>query len=485
VSGTVNDNVNLKEGASGSAPAKEGWGVLLSGTNAVRAVVLVGGIILHGFYMFITSTVLPSIVAEVGGVAYYAWVSTVFGIGSIAGAMLTPVALSRLSPRRAYQLGLITFVAGSVLCATAPTMGVVIVGRCVQGLAGGLLAAIATSMVPVVFADNLRSRAIALMSSAWGPTSLIGPFVGGALAQYGSWRAAFWLVLPVLCVMAYLADRVLPAEEPRRGPGTSIFSAAQAFRLTLIAGTALVISITSVPGNAWFAIAGMAIAFACLAVAVGLDRHAERRVLLLNAFALRTPAGAGSTSMMLLVLGVGAGPFVPFILSFAHGTAPIVAGYIAALSSLAWAIAALVSAGTSTAVNRRLVAVAPVLVAAGLVGVGWSLWTGNLVATAACWTLFGAGVGITWPHLASRVIGYSPEGERAFAGGFVTTLQILGGTFGAALAGMIANLAGIARSSGPEGIAHGGLLLFSSFAVLPLIGLLVSARLLWLTRKEE
>lgn len=484
MSRTVNDDANpANQGAS--AMSKGGWGALLSGVNAARAVVLVGGIILHGFYMFITSTVLPSIVAEVGGVTYYAWVSTVFGIGSIAGAMLTPVALSRLSARRAYQLGLITFVVGSVLCATAPTMAMVIAGRCGQGLAGGLLAAVATSMIPVVFADSLRSRAIALMSSAWGPTSLIGPFVGGVLAQYGMWRAAFWLVLPVLCVLAFLANRVLPAEEPRHGPGRSIFSSAQAFRLTLIAGAALILSVLSVPGNAWFAIAGSATAFACVAVAISLDRRAERRVLLLNAFALATPAGASSTSMMLLVLGVGAGPFVPFVLSFAHGAPPIVAGYIAALSSLAWAIAALASAGAPTALNRRLIAAAPILVALGLAGVGWSLWAGNWLATAAFWTLFGAGVGATWPHLASRVIGYSPDSERAFAGGFVTTLQILGGTFGAALAGMIANLAGIGRSTGPESITYGGLLLFSSFAVLPLIAFLSSARLLWLTRKEE
>jgi MFS family permease len=189
--------------------------------------------------------------------------------------------------------------------------------------------------------------------------------------------------------------------------------------------------------------------------------------------------------MMLLVLGVGAGPFVPFVLWFAYGAPAIVAGYIAALSSLAWSIAALSSAGAPVALNRRLVAIAPILVSIGLAGVGWCLSTGNLVGTAAFWTLFGAGIGTTWPHLASRLIGYSPPDERSFAGGFVTTLQILGGTFGAALAGMIANLAGISRSTAPETIAHGGLLLFVSFAALPLVAALSSARLLRLTGKDE
>jgi MFS family permease len=123
-------------------------------------------------------------------------------------------------------------------------------------------------------------------------------------------------------------------------------------------------------------------------------------------------------------------------------------------------------------------------VAVALFGVGWSLWAGSLAGTAAFWTLFGAGVGSVWPHLASRLIGYSPPSERAFAGGFVTTLQILAGTFGAAFAGMIANLVGLGKSTAPADVADGGLLLFLGFTLPPLFAVLASARLLRLTTGE-
>ena len=185
---------------AGGTSSPQGWSGLFSGGNAGRSIVLTSGVVLHGFFMFITSTVLPSIVAEIGGVAYYAWVSTVFGIGSIAGAMLTPPILRGLPARRAYELGLLFFLAGSILCAVAPSMAVVILGRAIQGFAGGLLAAVATSMIPVLFPDQLRSRAIALVSSVWGPISMVGPFVGGILAQYGSWRGAFVLAVPFVLV---------------------------------------------------------------------------------------------------------------------------------------------------------------------------------------------------------------------------------------------------------------------------------------------
>ena len=167
VSRTVRGHPEPAASAAGKA-ATPGWRSLFSGGNAGRSIVLTSGVVLHGFFMFITSTVLPSIVAEIGGVAYYAWVSTVFGIGSIAGAMLTPAILRGLPARRAYELGLLLFVGGSICCAMAPDMAVVILGRAIQGFAGGLLAAIATSMIPVLFPDQLRSRAIALVSSVWG-----------------------------------------------------------------------------------------------------------------------------------------------------------------------------------------------------------------------------------------------------------------------------------------------------------------------------
>lgn len=477
-----------KEGREAAASHAAGrpaltWRELFSGANAVRSIVLAGAVVLHGFFMFITATVLPSIVAEIGGVAFYAWVSTIFGVGSIAGAMLAPAILRGVPARRAYQLGLLLFAVGSIACAAAPSMAVVILGRATQGLAGGLLAATATTMIPVLFPDELRSRAVAMVSSVWGPISLAGPFVGGIFAEFGSWRGAFLFALPLVFALGVLAHRTLPSNAPQRGPAGSAFSAAQILRLALIAGAVVVLSAASVPGGVSAAIAGIATAMIFCATALRLDRRASRRVLLEGAFRLSTPVGTSSAAMALLVLGVGAGSFIPYVLTVAHGASPIVAGYVAAPMSLAWSIAALASAGASMAASRRMVAGAPVVAAAAMIGVAWALSAGNVAFTVVAWMIFGASVGMIWPHLASRLIGYSSVSERAAAGGFVTTLQILGGTFGAALAGMIANLAGLAKSAAAADVAHGGSLLFLTFALPPLLAALVSARLLHITKE--
>jgi len=464
---------------------EQGWRDLFTGPNAARSLVLASAVMLHGFFMFITATVLPSIVGEIGGVTFYAWVTAIFGIGSIAGAMLTPAILCALPARRAFGAGLAVFALGSILCALATNIGAVILGRAAQGLAGGVLTAVATSMIPILFPERLRARAVALVSSVWGPIALVGPFVGGTIAQLASWRMAFWLALPLALSIAVLADRALPADKPWRRRGESIFSAAQALRLTLFVGAVVILAVASVPGDSAIAVAGFLGAALCLGAAIRLDSQADRRILLDGAFTLTSPVGASSTSMIMLVLGVGAGAFIPYVLASGYGAPPILAGYVAALSSLAWSIAALASAGARVTVNRGLLAAAPVAVLVAMLGVAWELSVGSIVGTALFWTLFGAGVGTAWPHLASRLIAYTPTAERAFAGGFVTTSQILAGTFGSALAGMAANLAGIGRSSAPTDVTHGGVLLFLSFSLPALVAIASCWRLLQLTMRER
>src|SRR5215472_18025501 len=109
---------------------------------------------LHALFMFITSTALPTVVAEIGGVTYYAWAATFFAVGSIVGAVTTLPFVAKLTPRGAYLFGVLLFVIGGSTCATASNMAMFIAGRALQGLAGGLMSGMAFAMVPVVFPDT-------------------------------------------------------------------------------------------------------------------------------------------------------------------------------------------------------------------------------------------------------------------------------------------------------------------------------------------
>ena len=139
----------------------------------------------HALFMFITSTVLPTVLTEISGVTYYAWAGTFFAVCSIVGAAITLPVIAKLTPRRAYVFSALLFMACSSACATALNMAMFIIGRALQGLGRGLMSAMAFAMIPLIFPDTLRSGAVALISSVWGRAALTGPLFGGAIAGDG------------------------------------------------------------------------------------------------------------------------------------------------------------------------------------------------------------------------------------------------------------------------------------------------------------
>ena len=432
---------------------------------------------LHALFMFITSTVLPTVVTEIGGVAYYAWAATFFAVCSIVGAMTTLPVMAKLTPRRAYLFGVLLFMVGSSACATALNMAMFIIGRALQGLGGGLMSGMAFAMIPVVFPDALRPGAVALISSVWGPAALTGPLFGGAFAGGGLWRTAFWTSVPIGFFLAMLAYTVLPTRSLAIDPEGGLLKALGA-RLMLVTMAALALSVSGVLGRLSVSSVGVGGALACLYTAIRLDGRATKQIFLRGGFNMGTPVAPITYTMILLVLGVGTTSFIPYIFAVGYGASPLVGGYVAALSSLAWTLASLSTAGVGVAVRRRLIAIAPLICLAGMLGVAEGLWRRDLPLTAVCWSVFGAGIGMAWPHLASLLIALSPEPEREAAGTFVTLLQIGAAALGAAFAGMVANITGLPKATTRADVSIAAFILFATFAVAPLLATFTASRIL-------
>jgi len=432
---------------------------------------------LHALFMFITSTVLPEVVTEIGGITYYAWATTFFAVSSIVGAVTTLPFIAKLNPRRTYLFGVVLFMAGSSACATALNMAMFIIGRAFQGLGGGLMSGMAFAMIPVIFPDPLRSGAVALISSVWGPAALTGPLFGGALAGGGFWRTAFWTSLPIGFFLAMLAYTVLPTRSLTIDPGGGFLTGLGA-RLMLVTMAALALSASSVPGQLSVSSVGVGGALACLYTAIRLDGRATRQIFLRDGFNIGTPMAPITYTMILLVLGVGTTSFIPYIFRVGYGASPLVGGYVAALSSLAWTLASLSTAGVGDVARRRIIAIAPLICLAGMLGVAEGLWRRDLALTAVCWSVFGAGIGMAWPHLASLLIVFSPESEREAAGAFVTLLQIGAAALGAAFAGMVANITGLPNATTRADVSVAAFGLFATFAIAPFLAALTANRVL-------
>ena len=151
------------------------WRTLLEPAWLLPSSVLVGGVLLHSMNVLLTATVLPSIVADVGGVAMLSWPTTAYLASSIIAATVTGWLSVAAGARRTFCAGAILYLAGALICAAAPSMPVVIGGRFVQGMGGGLLSALAYVLVRRVFPEPMWQRVFALFAAVWGVSILFGP----------------------------------------------------------------------------------------------------------------------------------------------------------------------------------------------------------------------------------------------------------------------------------------------------------------------
>src|SRR5438270_11675980 len=113
----------------GESRKEPNWSALLEPRLAMPLTVLLGGVLLHSMNVLITATLLPSIVAELGGANLMSWPTTAFVASSIIAASGTSLVSSRFGNRGAFAGGAVIYAAGAVLCACAPAIVFVIVGR--------------------------------------------------------------------------------------------------------------------------------------------------------------------------------------------------------------------------------------------------------------------------------------------------------------------------------------------------------------------
>jgi MFS family permease len=470
----------MKATSMDTETAPPSWGALLTGANAPRSIALAGGVALHAVNVYIATTIMPSVVSEIGGLDYYAWATTLFVVASIVGSTLSSQALDRMGARRVYGLASLSFGIGTAACAAAPTLAVLLAGRFVQGFGGGLLFALSYAMIRHVFEPALWPRGMALVSGMWGCAALSGPFVGGVFAEWHAWRAAFGVLLLATIAFALLASRVLAprAPEPHGNRATEAPLRFPGLRLALLAAAVLSVSAGGVAEDTRANAAGVLGAMALLAVFAAFEVRSSERLLPRDVWTPTAQLGALYATMALLMLGTTTEIFVPLLLQRLRGSSPLVAGYMTALASIGWTTASLLVSGAGSRGARVAMAAGPCIMLVGLVGLARTLPDPNtsMLVLGILLVLVGAGAGIGWPHLLSRVILLARDDERGIASSSITTVQLLATAFGSAIGGMTVNLAGIVHPGGIEGAQRAAAWLFGCFAVLAATGIVTVLR---------
>jgi MFS family permease len=459
--------------AASTTETAGGWRELLGARYLGTSTLLAGGVALYAINEFLTISLLPSTVADIGGERLFAWVTTLYLVGSVVAAAGVNAALLRFGAAPSYLLGLAVFGIGSVVCASAPNMEVLLAGRTLQGAAGGLLAGLGYAVISAALPQALWTRASALVSAMWGVATIVGPATGGFFAQFGLWRWAFGAVAMLTAAMAALVPTVLPAG--RAGlSGAAPLLKIPVWSLLLLGAPALTVSVAQVPHNSVATTALVAASVLLVVVFVAVDRRVSVAVLPPSAF------GSGPLrwiylTMALLMASAMVDMYVPLFGQRLAHLVPVVAGFLGAALAVGWTVSEIVSASLGSGrVIAHVVAAAPLIMAVGLVLGAVTQVDNAPVGVAVVWalalTITGTGIGAAWPHLsawAMRCVDDTEEGGAAAAA--INTVQLISGAFGAGLAGVVVNS------------AHGGAVmaarwLFAVFAALGAVGAVASYR---------
>lgn len=449
------------------------WRELLGRDRFRTSTLLAGGVALYATNEFLTISLLPSTVADIGGQRFYAWVVSVYLVGSVVAATAVNPLLMRCGPRASYFMTLTLFGAGTVGCAIAPTMELLLVARTVQGAAGGMLAGLGYAVINAALPNRLWTRASALVSAMWGVSVVIGPAMGGVFAQFGIWRWAFGSLAIATVAMAALVPGALPSRE-KTGVTPAGLTRIPVWSLLLLGSAAMVISLAGVQRTVPVTAGLLGLGVALIGCFLVVDRRTRATVLPRAAF------GPGPLKWMYVSIGVLMAAtmvdmYVPlFGQRLAHMT-PLAAGFLGAVIAVGWTVSEIVSASVNrVGVVVRVVAVSPAIMAIGLGLAALTVDDAPTWPVVGVWVIAlfvaGTGVGTAWPHLSAWIMGAVDDPvESGAAAAAINTVQLISGAFGAGLAGVVVNMV-------PDGELSAARWLFGVFTGLAAIGVVAARR---------
>ncbi|NLR95346.1 MFS transporter [Rhizobium sp. P38BS-XIX] len=435
-----------------------------------------GGVTLYAVESYITATIAPSIVRDIGGLELFSWMTTLFVAAGVLGSITVATRPQGMGLRAVYVAAAITFGIGSLVCAIAPIMPVLIAGRAIQGYGAGMLSGLAYAFIRFVYPEVLWRKASTLYAAIWGVATVLGPTLGGFFAAGGAWREAFIILVPLTVIMALSARWLLPnVADDRADTRTPLI------QIVLLLVAVLFVNVASTIEHGSYKTILIAASLALVAAMVVVERKSDIRLLPYGAVMLSNPISALYLTMFTLMMVLTSDIYIPYFLQTLHGVTPLVSGYLVALVALGWTIAAFFSASFSGRQAAIAIIFGCILETAATASLIPFLATATpfdgvaeLAPAVISMFLMGFGVGLGWAHLITKVIAIARKSEQDKASAAISMTQSLGGAFGAALAGVIVNGAGLTHPGGTAGSLSAATWLFALMALPGLIAIVLS-----------
>lgn len=414
----------------------------LPAQSARRSVLLAIGVgaLMTSLDSSIVNAVLPVITHALGSdVVGTQWIVTVYLL-VLSGLMLTFGRLGDLYGHKlVYMWGFGVFVVGSTACSVAPSLAVLIAARAFQGIGAAMLTASSPAILTSSFPARQRGRALGLFTTATYLGLAIGPSLGGWLADQVSWRAVFYINLPIGLLALALSARAVPSVKPG-GRQRERFDVPGALVFT----SALILVLLALDqGHAWgwtSWLEVMCLGAAALSLIVFLRHEASTTSPMLNLSLFQQRLfSAAIVSAVLNYVGAFTTVFLmPFYLISGRGLSPSQTGLILMAMPLCMMLTAPISGALSDRIGSRLPATVGMLIqTAGLLLLSQLGLETSMGLVIAGLILIGLGIGLFSSPNTSAALGTVPAARRGVASGVLGTARNVGMMFGIAMAGAV------------------------------------------------
>jgi EmrB/QacA subfamily drug resistance transporter len=428
----------------------------------------------------IVNVALPSIRRELhASVSGLQWTVAAYTLVLASLLMLSGSMADRIGRRRIFQIGLVTFTAGSLLCSLAPSLGWLIAFRMVQAIGGSMLNPVAMSIITNTFTDRVeRARAIGVWGGVIGISMALGPVVGGALVASVGWRGIFWVNVPIGLAAALLTGLFVPesrAPRPRRlDPVGQV--------LVIVVLGALTYGIIEGPGSGWGSteiIFFFTLAAAALATLLWYEPRRAEPLIDVRFFSSAPFAGATLTAVSAFA-ALGGFLFVNTLyLQDARGLSALHAG----LYTLPMAGMTVIFGPLSGRIVASRGARVPLLVAGAAIAAGCAALTGLANTTSASWlffayVIFGIGFGLVNAPITNAAVSGMPVSQAGVAAGLASASRQIGQSLGVAVVGSLvtAGLHGPMRTAFAPASHLGWWVLAGCGAAVFVLGVITTSR---------